>query len=221
MKNLFLVLCSVFFLSSCFEIIEEIDLNSDGSGALTYTLNLSQSKTKINSIMLLDSLNGHKIPDKSLIRSKISEVLVKIKSAEGLSNVKSSQDFDNYIFTFSCNFKDAEALNKASEYIKESYNIKDPNLNSSDHFSYNTSSKTFRRKGDYKGKAEPKEMQGEEFAGLDNAEFTAIYRFDQEVKSASNSNAKISPNNKAVMLKYKAMEVATGKKSIENTITFK
>jgi len=47
----------VLSLSSCFEIVEEITMNDDGSGNILMTLNFSRSKSKIKSILLMDSIN--------------------------------------------------------------------------------------------------------------------------------------------------------------------
>jgi len=221
MKNLFLALVSIVFLSSCFEILEEVDLNTDGSGTLSYTLNLSQSKTRIKSALLLDSVNGFKIPDEQQIRDKIEEAVSVLKKAEGLSGVKVVQDYEDYIFTFKCDFTNVDALNNATKYLNDNYRVNNADFTAKNHFSFDSDSNTFKRKGDYGSKANSEEIDSEYLSALNSAKFTSIYRFNQEVESVSNSDAKISPNKKAVMLKYKAMEVATGKKSIENTIQLK
>jgi len=210
-----------FSLTGCFEIIEEVQLNSNGSGSLTYTFNFSQSKTKINSALLLDSFNGFKIPDEQSVKRKIDEAINKLKEAEGISNVKAVQNFNDYIFTFSCDFNEVESLNKATKFLKESYSINDKSFSNSSHFTFNKSSKTFTRKGDYGKKANPNEVDDEMLSALNKAEFTSIYRFNQEIESVSNTTAKISPNKKAVMLKHKAMDIATGKQTIENIIILK
>jgi hypothetical protein len=59
MKYLYLLL--IFTLTSCVEIIDDIKLNLDGSGVFKYTINLSQSKTSVTSILALDSLDGKKV----------------------------------------------------------------------------------------------------------------------------------------------------------------
>ena len=56
-----LSIITVFSISSCIEIIDDLTLNSDGTGSFKYTINLSASKIKINSILALDSLDGKKI----------------------------------------------------------------------------------------------------------------------------------------------------------------
>ncbi|MFK7755911.1 MAG: hypothetical protein AB8B53_03145 [Flavobacteriales bacterium] len=208
-------------LTSCLEIIEEVDLKNDGSGKLSYTLNLSQSKTKINSVMLLDSINGQKIPTQAEIKLKLNEVIDLINDTDGISNVSKSLDFSNYIFKFSCDFSNPEALNRATVIVKNEYRIKDPYANSDDHYTFSSSSKTFRRKGDYQGQADLDKIKEEDLALVEKAQYTGIYRFESEIASASNTDTKISPNKKAAMLRYKAVDLATGKKQIENTITLK
>ena len=81
---LFLFLAS---LSSCIEILDDITFNADGSGELNYTINLSSSKLKINSILALDTLSGKKVPNKEEIQAKVSELLKVLNCQEGLSDV--------------------------------------------------------------------------------------------------------------------------------------
>ena len=50
------------------------------------------------------------------------------------------------------------------------------------------------------------------------ANYTAIYKFESTVASASNKDAAISPGKKAVMLKLNALDIIMNKKSIENKI---
>ena len=89
---LFLLIIACTF-QSCFEIIEEVEMHSDGTGQLMFTLNLSQSKSKMASIMLLDSINGYKVPSKKDIKKSIDELVADLKKAEGVSNVKKKEDF--------------------------------------------------------------------------------------------------------------------------------
>ena len=59
MKTIISILL-LFLLSSCIEIIDDISMNNDGSGTFKYSINLSQSKVKVNSYLALDSINGEK-----------------------------------------------------------------------------------------------------------------------------------------------------------------
>ena len=107
------VFALLLICTSCFEVIEEVSLNDDGTGkvTLTLTLNLSRSKTKINSIMLLDSVNNYAAPSEQQIRKHFAEMVKKVKNTTGITNVSNSIDMEDYIFTLSCNFNDVDALN--------------------------------------------------------------------------------------------------------------
>jgi hypothetical protein len=87
-KILFLLLFIPLFLSSCIEIIDDLSFNSDGSGTFKYTINLSSSKVKVNSILQLDSLNGKKVLKLPEIKVKINQFKSILASQSGISNVK-------------------------------------------------------------------------------------------------------------------------------------
>ena len=63
------LLCFLVLLcTSCFELVEELTLNENGSGEYEFTANLSQSKTKLKSIMLMDKVNGYEVPSQEKIK---------------------------------------------------------------------------------------------------------------------------------------------------------
>ena len=58
----FLVFIGLFFaMVSCVDIVDDISIKSDGTGTFKYSVNLSASKVKVNSILALDSLDGKKV----------------------------------------------------------------------------------------------------------------------------------------------------------------
>ncbi len=73
--NYIFVFALLLICTGCFEIIEEVSLNEDGSGKVTLTLNLSRSKTRINSIMLLDSVNNYEVPSEQEIRQHFAKMI--------------------------------------------------------------------------------------------------------------------------------------------------
>src|SRR3546814_567554 len=115
-------LCALF--SSCFQLIEEITLNTDGSGTLALTANLSQSRSKLASIMLLDSVNGYKVPSKQEVRKELEEVSNTLRSVQGISNVSHAVDFDNYILNIRFSFEDVANLNDITALIFDKLDIK-------------------------------------------------------------------------------------------------
>ena len=71
-KQICTLLSLILILSSCIEIIDDIKLNLDGSGTFKYNINLSSSRTKVNSIIALDSIDGRKIPSLDEIKEKVT-----------------------------------------------------------------------------------------------------------------------------------------------------
>ncbi|VTP97448.1 hypothetical protein [Sphingobacterium daejeonense] len=113
-KKVYLLFIGVFIsmsLSSCFDIVEEINMKSDGSGAIVGTLNMSKSRTKVSSLMKLDKIDGFKIPNQAEIRKQVTTLVQLLKNTKGISNVKYKLDFTNYIASISCDFQDVNALN--------------------------------------------------------------------------------------------------------------
>ena len=87
-----------FSLSSCIEILDDISFYADGSGDFKYTINLSSSKLKINSILALDSLDGKKVPSIPEIKSKIVDLIEVLNCQEGITDVVVAEDYENFIF---------------------------------------------------------------------------------------------------------------------------
>ncbi len=204
-------------LTSCFEIIEEVELKDDGSGSYEYTLNVSQSRTKLDQIMRLDSINGYKVPQKTDLKKPLEELIAKSKEISGISNVSKVEDFENYIFSFSCDFKDIDALNRLVAELRRASNDKRTDIPEV-HFSYDASSKRYVRNGDYTIKADFGKMKEADRVIFDGATFTSIFRSDNELTSFSNDNARISPNKKALMLRMDVLDLMHEKVSMGNTI---
>ena len=216
-KRLLLLLSISFFLfTSCFEFIEEISFNKDGSGTAMLTINLSKSKTKIASIMLLDSVNGYKIPSKKTIKNRLSEIVQKIKITKGIHNVKSTLNFDEFIVTVSCDFDSVDALNTVLSTFsskKQALAIK-----KNKHFIYNKTSKTFIRSHHFNIGKEFQNTRMKDREVFETATYTGVYRFEIPVKTCTNKLAKISRSKKAVMLRINAQDMITSKQTIKNKI---
>jgi hypothetical protein len=175
----------VFLFSSCFEIIEEVNLNNDGSGSFCFTINMSQSKMDINAMLLLDSINGRAVPKVDDIKKLLSQMEVSLNQDPGLSEVKVLNNWHDYIFTVSGNFKDIKALNEA---IRNTYSIISKTSASpetvKDNFSFGQ--KIFKRLynldvlGDYQSLSEKDKLV------FKNAKYTSVYRFKSVVSSCSN-----------------------------------
>ncbi len=211
------MLCLPFLFSSCFEIIEEINMNADGSGTMTITVNMSQSKTKLASIMLMDSINGYKVPQRPTIQKEINEAVAKLKAMPGISNVKSTTDFNNYIASISFSFKEVSNVNTISRKILEDQKIKTTNIST---YSYNKATATFAR--DYKyypsAKSEFNKLKKEDREIFKTATYTNICRFPLPIAKHNNQLAKISKSQKAIMQRSSVMDLINGSVSVADQI---
>lgn len=217
----FYILVAVAFiipiLSSCFQVVEEITMRNDGTGDVMLTINLSQSKTKVASVMLLDSVQGYKVPSKQKIQKELNEAAAYLRKSEGITNVKTTSDFNNYIATISFSFKDASNINNITKNILAQQKIKATNTSS---YTYNKTTKTFNRKYQAvaSAKTEYNKLKSKDKAVFNGAMYTSIYRFESPVTSTSNSASNLSKSKKAVMLKASVMDLINGKINVSNQI---
>ncbi len=217
----YILICFSFILcTSCFEILEEITLNEDGSGHMSVTFNLSKSKSKLASIMLLDSVNGRKVPSEDDIEQALQDAIKQLKKTDGISNIKKTSDFKNYIFTISCDFKKVNNIDAIFKDAIIQQNKREKTAFNTTNFTFNTSSNIFQRHFTYDDAVKKSfyRLKNEDQKVFDDASYTAIYRFKDFVKGVSNKNAKISPNKKAVMLRISAMDLILGENTLENKI---
>lgn len=195
------ITCMLF--TSCFDLVEEIDMKADGSGSIKATLNLSKSKTKVASLMKMKSVNGLTIPSQATIKSETATIIKILQSTPGISRVNHTLDFTNFIATISCDFTSVTALNSFTKTLAQHF--KSP-LGNNHSYSYNNKSLTFGRQYTYAS------SMSKEFSKLsqndrklfDDAFYTQIVRFDKSVKSQNNPTAKLSATKKSRSLKNKS-----------------
>lgn len=216
-KTAYLVLfCCLILFQSCFEIVEQILLKADGSGTFQFVLNLSKSKTKLNSISKMKTINGHDVPSKWEIENKMQQIEKAMTKTVGVSGVKSSIDFDNYIATINCNFVKLPQLNAALKNVSK---IDGGNVAGLDKvYSYDAATKTFERQNKFGLKNYYKKVSNADKEVFATAGYTSIFKFENAIETSSNKDATISPSKKAIMLKQSALDIITEKKSIENKI---
>jgi hypothetical protein len=212
-----LLFSCLLFLQSCFEIIETVFLKNDGSGNFQLVVNLSKSKTKLNSIIKMQNINGHEVPDKSEIKYRITEIEKTVAKTPGLTGVKTTVDFDNYIATINCNFSKVNQLNAAVKnvYDKEKGKLKGVEKT----YDYDAATNTFSRINKFSMEEDYKKLSNADKEIFATANYTTIYKFEATVAAASNKGTQISPSKKATMLKLNTLDLITEKKSVENKIT--
>jgi len=213
---LILFSCLILF-QSCFEIIEQVFLKNDGSGNFQLVVNLSQSKTKLNSVIRMKTINGHDVPSKADIKYRIMEIERTVSKTPGLSNVKTTVDFDNYIATLTCNFSKVSQLNAAVKNVYDQGKGKIKGVEKT--YEYDAATNVFTRFNKFSLKDDYKKLSNADKEIFATANYTTIYKFESNVATASNKETKISPSKKATMLKQNALDLVTEKRSVENKIT--
>ncbi|SHH04467.1 hypothetical protein SAMN05421866_1929 [Chryseobacterium oranimense] len=221
MKN-FLKLLMLFFpfllLTSCFDILDKVNVKADGTGEYTIILNASKSKTRLASISKMETINGKKVPKKAEIESKINEAARIFKGTPGISNVKTSMDFDNYIIKLSCNFKKIENINAGLEQLKAK-NILGKMI-PTQIYSQNLEKKSLTRNKVNTFKADYDKLGKADKEIFNNARYTSVMQFENTVKSQTNSAYLLAPNKKAVKLEADILDLIFQKKQLQNTILF-
>lgn len=192
-----LLLLTLCCFSSCFQIIEEINMANDGSGTVNLTVNLSASRTKVASIMLLDSINGYKVPTKQTIQREMDEIVAYLKKAKGISNVKKKVDFDNYIVNLSFAFEQVSNINNINQSVLKKLKINAVNNSS---YTFNIATGTFQRNYTHTKEAfiQYNKLKPEVKNVFKEATYTSIYRFEKPVVSSTNPLAKVSKSKKAI-----------------------
>jgi hypothetical protein len=201
-------------LTSCIEIIEDLKFNLDGSGTFKYIINLSGSKTKVTSILALDSLHGEKVPKVSDIRTKIGEFKRTLQEQEGISNVLITEDYTNYIIKFQCDFKSVEYLEQAlKNSIKKLYQ--------NDGYNYDWlrfKNKTLVRKTPILNLDEIRKFGERDVDKLKTGTYTSITRFSTKIDTFENKNSIKSKSGVALMIKVSPDMLLINQNLLDNKI---
>ncbi|STD11500.1 hypothetical protein [Chryseobacterium carnipullorum] len=215
MKNflkLFAVILPLLLLTSCFDILDKVNVKADGTGEYTIILNASKSKTRLASISKMETINGKKVPKKSEIENKINEAARIFKATPGISNVKTSMDFDNYIIKLSCNFKQIENINAGLEQLKAKHIL--GKMIPTQIYSQSIQKKSLTRNKVNTFKADYDKMGKADREVFNDAKYTSIMQFENTVKSQTNSSYVLAPNKKAVKLEANILDLIFQKKTI-------
>ena len=215
-KILFFSFLSLLF-TSCFEIKEEVKMNGDGSGLMNITLDLSQSKDNLKEYMNSGEVNGMALPGQKQMVAYLEQIEQVIESVEGMSNAKSSGDFEEFIFTFSGNFTDVKSMNKAVNKLTKE--LSKGMISVENNYSY--ANGQFKRTfGQVISPADYEKLPTMQRFVLESARIVSVYTFSKPIRKFSNANAQLSTNKKSVSFKSTLGDIAKGTKSVENTITF-
>ncbi|KQT22492.1 hypothetical protein ASG31_03550 [Chryseobacterium sp. Leaf404] len=213
-----LLLIPLLMLTSCFDILDKINIKADGSGDYTLILNASKSKTRIASMSKMETVNGKKVPKRSEIEAKINQAAQIFKTTPGISNVKTSLDFDSYIIKLSCSFKKIENINAGLEQLKTKNII--GKMVPTNMYSQNLQKKTFTRNKVNTFKEDYNKLGTADKEVFATAKYVSVMQFENTVKSQTNSAYQLSPNKKAMKLEGNVLDFILQKKQLQNNIIF-
>lgn len=217
MKKILGVVSLIFILASCVEITDDISLKSDGSGTFKYVVNLSPSKLKINSILALDSLDGHKVPSLNDIKEKIEYYKDKLANKEGITNVKVDANYTEFILKFSCDFKRIENLQDAIKEIVEEES-KNKEWKELDHNWLVWDGNKMTRSVPPLSTFSSDRLKKEDSEALKNGKYISITRFDRPIEKFENESGVLSSNKMAVMVKTNPYALMQNHQLLDNTI---
>lgn len=192
-------------------------MKADGSGEYAVILNASKSKTRLQSISKMETVNGKKIPKKSEIENKVKAASDIFRTVAGISNVKTSLDFDNFIIKLSCNFRKIENINTGLEQLKAK-NIIGKAI-PTQLYKNNTAEKTFIRNKIASYKNDYDKLSKADKEVFSNATYTSILQFENLIKSQTNNAYTMSPNKKAIKLDGHILDFILQKKQVQNQIS--
>jgi hypothetical protein len=219
-RNAQVVLCLFMFpflFSSCFEVIEDVTVKRDGTGSMKLTVNFSQSQTKIAAIMMMDSIQGLKVPSRNEIQEQMEQAAARLRTMKGISNVSQSADFTNFIASISFSFKNVADVNNLVKELLDEYNVK-TKLSATYH--YDQQDARFTRAYNYSADVREQfnKLKDRDRDILRSASYISIFRFDNTISSYSNQAARMSKNQQAIMQRFPLSDLASGKADISNQI---
>jgi hypothetical protein len=214
LKKITYLLILLLLLSSCIEIIDDVTLNSDGSGKFAYTINLSQSKLDVNSYLSLEYYDGKKVPSREELKLKIYEFRDQMNKQSGISNCKVTINETDFIIKLNCDFTSIEKLQDAIFVVLEAMSQKELTKQ----YWVTNSNDTITKKipdfiSGYKSYTDSDKDK------LNSGVYISILRFDRLIKSSDNPSSVISKNQSAVLTRVNALELSQNPNLINNVVT--
>lgn len=207
-------------MTGCIEIVDDLQLNEDGSGTLKYNINLSASKVKLNSYLALDSLDGKKVPSIGEISKKLNGWLDELKEQDGIRSASLESDFTQFIFRLKVDFDQLSDLENGIKKIIEKNNQKGK-ISGLEHvwLTYLDNQMTRKSPSAYQDRA--RKLKSEEIDLLKQGSYTSIIRFPKEIQESSNPKAKTSKNRMAIMLRENTYSLIRQNDLLDQTIKLK
>jgi hypothetical protein len=214
LNHLLLFLTPLLF-TSCFDLVETVIVHANGTGKFTAEANLSQSKSKLNALLSLDSLYGFKVPSRKDIQSELDKCREALLQFRGLQDIKLKVNMEEYIYSLSFDFDKISTLNEALEMLQKRFD-KNHTLSFKKPFAW--ANNTFERFNVSGTKDLSGPIRKADLALLENSFLTCVYRFDNPILNYSNPEARLSKDRKAILLKIPITGILKGSKDLSDII---
>ncbi len=219
------LLLTVFLSSSCFDILEEITINRDGSGNIVFKVDMGELAGFMEGL----AEGGEEEIDMGELDGMFEdeEMVMGLESMAGIHNVKNLSDKETYIFGFSCDFDEVEDLNNllgesnflGAIFEGEAGGDVDPDKARK----LTLKGKKLTLSGDYKVDTE---MEGEDemqqammMQILGEANYKTVYHFEQDVKKVKkNERAIVGADGKSVVIEASLAELMQGDADLNGQI---
>ena len=205
-------------LTSCFELVEQISINEDGTGEMTVTLNMFESKQKLQTFMEApESMHGYKAPDQSEVEAFFEGVVATVSEVEGITNVKSDIYYEDFIFSISGSFDDVSAMEEAVK--KFTHGMSRGVISLKNEYKYEDG--VFTRTFESPYKAENyEEIPMMQRVILKSAKLISVYRFEKEITGMTSADTQLSFDKKEARFESNLSDIVSGAKTINNEIGF-
>ncbi len=215
LMNALLFAASVFTMTACFDITEDVTVNKDGSGTYVSTTDATKLSEQLSMLAAMDT-TGMLIPKlKYSLDSSFSANFAKYATIKGISNMKVDTS-KAYLYKVTLNFANVDALNGVINVDKKDDAQK--NL-----YAW-AKGKLTRKDSGIGGMGEMgmEDEQQKEMAKsmLKDMKYTIIYRFPSKVSGMTNKEAKLSADKKTVTLECSLLDVVDKKLSLGNEVKY-
>jgi hypothetical protein len=212
--NALLIAASVFTMTACFDITEDITINKDGSGTYVSTTDASKLSEQLAMLAAMDT-TGELIPKlKYSLDSSFSANFSQYAAIKGVSKMKVDTS-KAYIYKVTLDFTDINALNGVINVDKKDDAQK--NL-----YTWVKGKLTRKDSGVGMGEMGMEDDQQKEMAKslLKDMKYTIIYHLPKKVSGMTNKEAKLSDDKKTVTLQGSILDIMDKKLSLGNEVKY-
>jgi hypothetical protein len=212
--NALLFAASIFTMTACFDITEDITINKDGSGTYISTTDASKLTEQLSMLAAMDTTGALMPKLKYSLDSSFSANFGQYASIKGVSNVKidTSKEFT---YKVTLDFKNIETLNAVINVDKKEEGQK--NL-----YAWSKGKLTRKDSGAGMGDMAMEDEQQKEMAKsmLKDMKYKIIYRLPKKVSGMTNKTATLSSDKKTVTLECSLLDIMDKKLSLGNEVKY-